>query len=107
MQDLNSTVQSRVNDKVQVFIDEQVASGKEVGIQVAAYHRGELVVDCWAGTVAHGSTQKVDGDTLFNVFSVSKAIADVALQIQIERGLVELQAPVARYWPEFAQNGKE
>jgi CubicO group peptidase (beta-lactamase class C family) len=99
-------VQSRVNDAVQKFIDQQVAIGNEIGVQVAAYHQGERIVDCWAGTVAHDSQAKVDGDTLFNVFSVSKAIVDVALHIQIERGLVELDAPVAKYWPEFAQNGK-
>lgn len=101
------TVQTTVNQAVQKFLDHQVAVGNEIGVQVAAYHQGELIVDCWAGTVAHGSTRKVDGDTLFNVFSVAKAVVDVALHIQIERGLVALDAPVARYWPEFAQNGKD
>ena len=47
------------------------------------------------------------GDTLFCPFSVTKAITATLLHIQAERGLVEYEAPVAKYWPEFAANGKE
>lgn len=93
-------------DAAQAVIDRHVREGKETGIQVVAYLDGEQIVDVWAGIMEAGMDRKVDGDTLFNVFSVSKAICDVALWIQVERGLVELDAPVARYWPEFAQNGK-
>jgi CubicO group peptidase (beta-lactamase class C family) len=49
----------------------------------------------------------VDGETLFNVFSVTKAITATALHIQADRGLVSYDAPIARYWPEFAAHGKE
>jgi CubicO group peptidase (beta-lactamase class C family) len=90
----------------QAVVDRHVREGKETGIQVAAYLDGEQIVDIWAGTTEAGTARKVNGDTLFNVFSVSKAVCDVALWIQVERGLIELDRPVAHYWPEFGQNGK-
>jgi CubicO group peptidase (beta-lactamase class C family) len=90
----------------QAVIDRHVREGKETGIQVVAYLDGEKLIDIWAGVMEAGTNRPVDGDTLFNVFSVSKALCDAALWIQVERGLVDLDAPVAQYWPEFAQNGK-
>ncbi len=99
-------VKRGASEAAQAVIDRHVREGKETGIQVVAYLGGEQIVDVWAGVMEVGTDRKVDGDSLFNVFSVSKALCDVALWIQIERGLVELDQPVARYWPEFAQNGK-
>ncbi|MDB6103155.1 MAG: beta-lactamase, partial [Gammaproteobacteria bacterium] len=48
----------------------------------------------------------MDGDTLFNVYSVTKAVAAVALHIQADRGLIDYTAPVTRYWPEYGAHGK-
>ena len=104
---LNEQKKNDATRAVQEVIDRHVREGKEIGVQVCAYLGGEILVDTWAGVTQTGGDRKVDGNTLFNVFSVSKAICDVALWIQIERGLVDLDAPVAKYWPEFAQNGKE
>jgi CubicO group peptidase (beta-lactamase class C family) len=78
----------------------------ERGVQVAAYLGPELIVDAWTGP-ADSAGRPVTGDTLFPVFSVSKAISATALHLQAERGLVDYDAPVARYWPEFGCNGKE
>ncbi len=78
----------------------------EVGLQVAVYHRGELLVDTWAGMADLEAGRAVGADTLFPVFSVTKSFTAVALHIQAERGLIDYDAPVARYWPEFATNGK-
>ena len=47
------------------------------------------------------TARKVDGDTLFNVYSVTKAVAATALHLQADRGLIDYDAPVARYWPEY------
>ena len=103
---ISAQLKRDANAAVQEVIDRHVYENKETGVQVCAFVDGETVVDAWAGVTQAGGSQKVDGNTLFNVFSVSKAVCDVALWIQIERGLVELDAPVAKYWPEFAQNGK-
>lgn len=90
-------------DAVRAAIDE----GGEIGLQVAVYRGDELVVDIWAGTADQVAGTPVGADTLFPTFSVIKAATAVALHIQAARGLVDYDAPVARYWPEFAANGKE
>jgi len=95
-----------VNEAVQQVLDDLVAQGREIGVQVAAWQSEEQIVDCWAGLADVESGRAVDGDTLFNVFSVSKAVTAVALHIQVERGLIDYDAPVAAYWPEFAAAGK-
>ena len=85
---------------------EQALALGEVGIQVAAYLDGELIVDAWAGVADRETGRAVGGDTLFCPFSVTKAVTATALHIQAERGLVHYGAPVAMYWPEYAANGK-
>ena len=94
------------NPVVKQAIDDAIARGVETGVQVAAYLKGELVVDTWGGVADEVTGRKVDGDTLFNVYSVTKAVAAVALHIQADRGLIDYNAPVARYWPEYGANGK-
>lgn len=94
------------NSAVQAVLDRMVADGGEVGVQVAAYLHGEPIVDAWAGMADSETGRAVDGDTLFNVFSVTKAVVATALHIQAERGLVDYEAPVARYWPEYGAYGK-
>ena len=78
----------------------------EVGAAVAITVEGEPVVDLWAGWTDRARTRRWQRDTLVNVFSVGKAMAALSLLILVERGQVELDAPVARYWPEFAASGK-
>ncbi|MCG3776544.1 MAG: D-alanyl-D-alanine carboxypeptidase [Nitrospira sp.] len=78
----------------------------ERGVQVAAYLGDRLIVDAWVGE-ADAAGRPVTGDTLFPVFSFSKAVSATALHIQAERGLVDYNAPVSLYWPEFGINGKE
>jgi CubicO group peptidase (beta-lactamase class C family) len=87
-------------------IEDAVSRGAEAGVQVAAYLKGELMVDTWGGVADEVTGRKVDGDTLFNVYSVTKAVAAVALHIQADRGLIDYNAPVTRYWPEYGANGK-
>jgi CubicO group peptidase (beta-lactamase class C family) len=65
------------------------------------------VVDAWSGIADRASGRKVNADTLFTVFSVTKGIAATAFHIVAEKRGIEYDAPVARYWPEFGVNGKE
>lgn len=86
----------------------QTALGRgEIGVQVAAYVNGELVADVWGGLADKATVRKVDGDTLFPVFSVTKAVTATALHIQAERGLIDYEQPISRYWPEFGARGKD
>jgi CubicO group peptidase (beta-lactamase class C family) len=97
----------RANATVKRAIDEMIVQRREVGVQVAAYHRGKLAVDTWGGIADPANGRVVDGDTLFNVYSVTKAVAATALHIQVDRGLIDYDAPVIRYWPEYGARGKQ
>src|SRR5438067_4560790 len=89
------------NAAVRRAIDRAITSGRELGVQVAAYHRGRLVVDTWGGIADPASGKAVDGDTLFNVYSVTKAVAATAVHMLVDRGRLAYDAPVAQYWPEY------
>jgi len=78
----------------------------EVGAAVTLAVDARVVIDLWAGSVDRAGTRPWHRDTLVNVFSVGKAMATLALHMLVERGRIELDAPVARYWPEFAAHGK-
>jgi CubicO group peptidase (beta-lactamase class C family) len=95
------------NAVVQKAIGQVIGAGREVGLQVAAYKDGKLVVDTWGGVADPASGRKVDGETLFNVYSVTKAVAATALHVQAERGLIDYDAPIVKYWPEYGAHGKE
>lgn len=98
---------ARAHAIVQRAIDEAVAQGREAGVQVAAYLRGKRAIDAWGGVADESTGRSVDGETLFNVYSVTKAVAATALHIQVARGLIDYEAPVARYWPEYGASGKQ
>jgi CubicO group peptidase (beta-lactamase class C family) len=104
---MTATNPAGANRIVKRAIDDAVAQGREVGVQVAAYLDGELVVDTWGGIADEATGREVDGDTLFNVYSVTKGVAATALHLQADRGMLEYDAPVARYWPEYGSHGKE
>ena len=76
------------------------------GAAVCVYHHGVCVVDLWAGyRDEQGSPWR--RDTMSPSFSTTKGVASTALHIMVDHGLLDYDAPVARYWPEFAQNGKD
>lgn len=99
-------IDDKANGRVIAALHDAIERSGEIGMQVAAYLGGELVIDAWAGIADPVSGRKVDGDTLFNVFSVSKAVAATAVHVQAERELIDYDRPVARYWPGFGVNGK-
>ena len=81
--------------------------GREVGASFAATVDGESVVDIWAGHADAARTRPWERDTIVNVYSTTKVMPAIAALILVDRGSIDLDAPVARYWPEFAQAGKE
>lgn len=81
------------------------AQGLELGASCAVTLDGEFVVDIWAGDAdEHGRSWK--RDTIANTFSVTKTMASICVLALADRGEIDLGAPVATYWPEFAVNGK-
>ena len=103
-----TTTETKLNSTIHELIQKQVADGRQIGVQVAAYRNGELIVDTWTGTMGPDDDRPVQADTLFNCFSTTtKGVAATALHILADRGIIEYDAPVAKYWPEFAANGKD
>lgn len=82
-------------------------TGAALGAAVCISVDGEAVVDLWGGHCDRERTRPWSADTLVNVFSATKAMAALCAHQLIERGLLDLDAPVARYWPEFAAAGKQ
>ena len=92
-------------EEVRAEFERNFTERGETGGGVAVIHRGEVVVDLHGGTSDGSAPWRPD--TLVIVYSTTKPFAASALGLLIDRGDVELDAPVARYWPEFAQAGKE
>ena len=78
----------------------------DVGASVAVVVRGELVVDLWGGTLDRAGTTPWERDTIINVWSTTKTMSCLSLLVLASRGLVDVDTPVERYWPEFGANGK-
>jgi CubicO group peptidase (beta-lactamase class C family) len=89
----------------EIFAGQLPRSGKGGGA-LCIYHRGEKVVDCWGGT-RDASGHPWKEDTLSLSYSTSKGVASTLLHILADRGLIDYDAPVADYWPEFAAGGKD
>jgi len=83
-----------------------LAEGFEQGAACAVYHRGRKVVDLVGGWWDRDRTTPYPDDALQLVFSTSKGVAAILLAQLVERGQVDPSAPMAEYWPEFAQAGK-
>jgi CubicO group peptidase (beta-lactamase class C family) len=78
----------------------------EVGAAVAVTLDGAPVVDLWAGHADQARTRPWQRQTIVNIYSCTKALAALCAHQLVERGQLDLDAPVATYWPEFAQTGK-
>ena len=82
-------------------------AGHEVGASVAVSEDGEMVVDLWAGYADAAKSKPWQRDTIVLVFSTTKIMATLCALMLIDRSELDIDAPVARYWPEFAQKGKD
>src|SRR5690349_18235396 len=79
----------------------------EVGAAVAVWVDGDLVVNLWGGSADAAGTRPWRQDTLTTVLSGTKGLSSTCVHQLADRGELDLHAPVARYWPEFAQAGKQ
>jgi len=82
------------------------AAGKEIGASVCVTVDGKPVVDLWAGHADKAGTKPWHKNTIVNVYSTTKGLGAACAALLVERGKLDLDAPVAKYWPEFAQAGK-
>jgi CubicO group peptidase (beta-lactamase class C family) len=79
----------------------------DIGASCAVVQDGQLVVDLWGGTQDVEGQIPWEQDTIINVWSTTKTMSCLSLLTLVSRGLVDVDAPVHRYWPEFDQAGKE
>jgi CubicO group peptidase (beta-lactamase class C family) len=93
-------------EEVRAEFERNFAERGEIGAAVAAYWRGEKVVDLWGGRRTPDGDAPWNEDTMVVVMSITKGLSAMTLAVAHARGWLDYDAPVARYWPEFAQNGK-
>jgi CubicO group peptidase (beta-lactamase class C family) len=89
-----------VRDAFEAVLDEHEAAGA-TGTAVAVHHRGEWVVDLWGGHADAARTKPWAADTLVMPYSVTKPFAAVCALVLVDRGVLDLDAPLTTYWPEM------
>ncbi|HET6671524.1 MAG TPA: serine hydrolase domain-containing protein [Pyrinomonadaceae bacterium] len=86
---------------------ENFSKRREIGAACCVYHRGEKVVDLWGGVRNQATGEPWEEKTMALVYSATKGMAAMTLAIAHSRGWLDYDELVCKYWPEFAQNGKE
>jgi CubicO group peptidase (beta-lactamase class C family) len=94
-------------EKVKDAFAENFNTFGDVGASLAVMLDGELVVDLWGGYADAQRTRPWERDTIVNTYSTTKGMTAICANKLIEEGKLDPEAPVAKYWPEFAQAGKE
>jgi CubicO group peptidase (beta-lactamase class C family) len=106
MAELNGTCDPRF-DAVRDALAGNIDSGEELGASLVVDIDGERVIDVWGGFRDPGHTTAWDENTITNVWSTTKTITSLAALMLADRGQLDVYAPVADYWPEFAASGKQ
>lgn len=87
--------------------ERRLNSGEDFGGSISVIERGKVVVDLWGGFADQTKTQQWQENTLVNTWSITKTMTALAALVLIDKGQLDINAPVAQYWPEFAQAGKD
>ena len=94
-------------EKVREAFANNFAQHGDVGAAFSLYVKGEKVVDLWGGTADVSTSRPWEQDTLQLFFSTTKGVTAICAHLLAQRGELDLDAPVANYWPEFKAEGKE
>lgn len=81
--------------------------GIEVGASLSVIHQGEKIIDLWGGFQDQACSREWQQDTLVNVYSTTKGLASIAISRLADQGLLDYEAPIVKYWPEFGAQGKD
>jgi CubicO group peptidase (beta-lactamase class C family) len=92
---------------VRAALERSIDSGEELGASLVVDIDGEQVVDLWGGFRDHARTKAWDEHTITNVWSTTKTVTSLAALMLVDQGKLDVHAPVATYWPEFAAAGKQ
>jgi CubicO group peptidase (beta-lactamase class C family) len=92
--------------KARVAFEANLAKGDDIGASFCSTLEGRTVVDLWGGFADGAKTRAWGTDTIVNVYSTTKTMTALTALLVADRGDLDFNAPVAKYWPEFAANGK-
>ena len=98
---------SGLQAQVQKTIDSLVAAGREIGVQIAAYLDGRLIINAVSGLADDSTGNKVTPDTPFFSFSTAKGLTSTAVHVLAEQGKLDYDLRIADVWPEYARHGKD
>jgi CubicO group peptidase (beta-lactamase class C family) len=107
---MHTSIHGHADPRFEPLVDamaEEIDSGEELGASIAIDVDGQSVLDIWGGHADAARTVPWREDTIVNLWSTTKNVTNMAALVLVDRGKLDLDAPVARYWPEFAANGKE
>ena len=107
MADIKGNIDDVRFEKMGLLLSDTLDSGDDVGASVSVTIEGETVVDVWGGYADEAKTAEWQQDTITNVWSTTKTMTFLSALLLVERGQLDFHEPIATYWPEFAQNGKE
>ena len=105
----DGSVQGMTQDRyaaARTQFEENLTKGEDLGASFCATVEGETVVDLWGGYADPAKTRAWERDTIVNVYSTTKTMTALTALLIADRGDLDFEAPVAKYWPEFAANGK-
>ena len=102
---LGGTCDIRFDPLRELFVA-KLQSGEDLGASLAVNIDGEMVVDLWGGWADEARTMPWTENSIACVFSTTKTMTALAALVLVDRGELDLDASVAKYWPEFAANGK-
>jgi CubicO group peptidase (beta-lactamase class C family) len=103
-------VQGEYDGRFESVVDQFVRNyhdNDEVGASLCVSHEGETVIDVWGGSIDREMSAPWESDTISIVMSCTKGAVALCAHMLVAQGLLDIDAPVAEYWPEFATNGKE
>ena len=100
-------IDASANGKVRAALEGLVKDTPEIGLQVAVYLNGKLVIDCWAGLADEAAKKPVDGSTIFMLSSTTKGVASTCMHVLAEKHKLDYDMPIIKVWPEFGAHGKE
>jgi CubicO group peptidase (beta-lactamase class C family) len=106
MADLHGTCDARF-EALRSALARNLDSGEELGASLVIDADGDIVVDLWGGFCDEKRTTPWSEHTITNVWSTTKTVTSLAALMLVDRGELDVDAPVARYWPEFAAQGKQ
>ena len=93
-------------EELEVLLQQHLEAEKDIGASLSIIYQDETIVDLWGGFVDEKKTKDWESDTITNVWSTTKTMASLCALLLVDQKELDLNSPVAHYWPNFSTNGK-